>query len=32
LDIWQAIDTDDDWSLFDGKLARIELMRQAYGG
>jgi serine/tyrosine/threonine adenylyltransferase len=31
-DIWRAIDTEDDWSLFDGKLARIELMRQAYGG
>ena len=29
--IWAAIDTDDDWSLFEGKLDRIEAARTGYG-
>lgn len=29
--IWAAIDTNDDWSLFTAKLARIEAARSAHG-
>ncbi|WP_029417316.1 protein adenylyltransferase SelO [Brevundimonas bacteroides] len=28
--IWAGIDKDDDWSLFEAKLARIEVLRQAH--